>query len=355
MAAATQLPVPSFFNPANAEDYNFDPDLQELLGQAMQWRREHGIRPSGSDRVKIHFLEIDSQKDFCHPNGKLYVAGRSGRGATDSTVRSVVWVYKNLHRITDYTDTFDTHLSHQISFNTFWVDRHGVPANPFTVITNDMVKDRELVPNPEVAWWLCEGNYAWLLKYAEHYTSELARKGNYPLILWPFHTMLGSSGHALMGVTQQARMFHSFCRGSASWSETKGANFLTENYSPFSVEVDNDQNGEAIDQRNTVLINKLLRADYVVTRGEAGSHCFRSATKDILTDILDKDPTLARKIYILKDCTSAVVIRDGNGNIIPDADFTPKMEEAFQEFSDAGMHLVDSTTPMEEWPDMRLS
>ena len=35
-------------------------------------------------------------------------------------------------------------------------------------------------------------------------------------------------------------------------------------------------------------------------------------------------------------------------------DFTPQAEEALRRFADAGMHVVDSTTPLPDWPDIRL-
>jgi hypothetical protein len=31
-------------------------------------------------------------------------------------------------------------------------------------------------------------------------------------------------------------------------------------------------------------------------------------------------------------------------------DFTPQAEEAFGRWRDAGMHLVDTETPLSEWP-----
>jgi hypothetical protein len=37
--------------------------------------------------------------------------------------------------------------------------------------------------------------------------------------------------------------------------------------------------------------------------------------------------------------------------VIPDAmDYTEQADQAFRKFADAGMHLVQSTVPMHEWP-----
>ena len=91
----------------------------------------------------------------------------------------------------------------------------------------------------------------------------------------------------------------------------------------------------------------MLTADAVVLAGEAASHCVKTSIEDLLGYIQKQDPSLARKIYIMRDCTDSVVI--------PGVfDFTDDAEKAMQEFADAGMHLVDSTTPIQDWPDVRL-
>ena len=106
-------------------------------------------------------------------------------------------------------------------------------------------------PNPAVASWLCNGNYPWLLKQVRFYCAELEKAGKYRLYLWPPHCLLGSDGHALVGVLHEARMFHSFARGAQSWVEVKGGNPLTENYSVLRPEVLMRHDGQPLAQRNT--------------------------------------------------------------------------------------------------------
>ncbi len=60
--------------------------------------------------------------------------------------------------------------------------------------------------------WLAGGDYDWLLRQVEYYCQELERKGKYKLYLWPPHCLLGSAGHDLAGVIQEARMFHAHAR-----------------------------------------------------------------------------------------------------------------------------------------------
>src|ERR1043165_3283979 len=118
-----QLPLPPLYDPKHAESHAYAPDQQRLFGEAAQWRRTHGIAPAARDERNLHLLLIDVQKDFCFPEGSLYVAGRSGRGALDDSRRLAEFIYRNLDVVTNITTTMDTHFAFQIFFPSFWVDR----------------------------------------------------------------------------------------------------------------------------------------------------------------------------------------------------------------------------------------
>ena len=96
-----------------------------------------------------------------------------------------------------------------------------------------------------------------------------------------------------------------------------------------------------------MLDGKLLDSDAVVIAGQAASHCVKSSIDDLLDSIQAQDPKLAKKVYVLRDCMSAVTVPDQKGGFL--ADFTPQAEEALKKFADAGMNVVDSTVPMEDW------
>ncbi len=346
-----ELPLPPFYDPAQAAEWGHRPDAARLLHEAGEWRRAHGVRAAGSDRFDLHLLLIDVQKDFCFPQGSLYVAGRSGTGAIDDNRRIAELVYRNLGRITNVTTTMDTHFAFQIFFPAFWLDESGGTPGPHRVVTSDDVRSGRLRPSPAVAAWLCNGNYAWLLKQVEHYCLELEKQGKYQLYLWPEHCLLGSDGHALAGVVHEARLFHSFVRGAQSWVEVKGGNPLTENYSVLRPEVLTRHDGAPLAQRNAQFLKTLMSADAVAIAGQAASHCVKSSIDDLLDEIVTRDPALAKKVYILTDCMSAVTVPDGKGGFA--ADFTDDAERALARFADAGMHLVRSTDPIASWPGGR--
>lgn len=347
------LPLPDFYRADHAAAWDYRPDAQDLAARAAEWRAMHNVRAAAADEYRIHVLLIDVQKDFCLPEGTLYVAGRSGTGAIDDSKRMAEFLYRNAAVIGNVTTTLDTHFAYQIFFPSFWIDRDDAPLTPHRVITAQEVASGEVRPNPAMARWLCKGNYAWLVKQALHYCEELERAGKYQLYLWPPHCLLGSDGHALAGVIHEARLFHSYLRGSQSWAEVKGGNPLTENYSVLRPEVLTRHDGAPLAQRNTQFLQTLLSADAVVIAGQAASHCVKSSIDDLLDQIVAVDPALARKIYIMTDCMSAVTVPDGKGCFV--ADFTDEADRAQQRFADAGMHLVRSTDPMAAWPEIRLA
>lgn len=326
---------PSHYNPSHC-NWDYNPDIQKLFESATQFKKANPMKSSGADAFKTHLLLIDVQKDFCFPQGTLYVGGRSGTGAVDDSRRTAEFIYRNLDRITDITTTLDTHFAYQIFFPWFWVDINDNPLTAHTIIETGDIKSGKYKPNPSTASWLCNGNYAWLVNQVQHYCQELEKAGKYKLYLWPPHCLLGGEGHALVGVLHEARLFHSFLRGSQNWSEVKGGNPLTENYSIFRPEVLTRHDGNVLANKNKNFIETLWKSDAVIIGGQAASHCVKSSIEDFLDEILAQDPNLAKKVYILEDCMSSVVVPGG-------PDFTGEAEKALQKFSDAGMKLIKST------------
>lgn len=341
------LPLPPHFDPKLAASWTFSPNQGDLFNAADEWRRAHNVKLAATDDTNVHVLLIDVQRDFCHPLGSLFVGGRSRTGAVDDTRRTAEFLYRNLGLITNITTTLDTHFAYQIFFPSFWVDRNGAALQPHREITSQQIHDGEVRPNPAVAKWLCNGNYTWLLKQVTYYCEQLEKAGKYKLYLWPPHCMLGSDGHALIGLLHEARLFHAFVRGTQSWCEVKGGNPLTENYSVMQPEVLARHDGQPLAQRNTLFLKTLLSADAVIIAGQAASHCVKSSIDDILTEIVATDRSLAKKIYLLADCMSAVAVPDGKGGFV--ADFTAEAQNALGRFEAAGMNVVRSTDDPRSW------
>ncbi len=350
----------SGYNPDNAKNFLYTPNSADIQKEAIMLRHTQSIRPSVGDKHKIGLLLIDAQRDFCHPEGSLYVAGRSGVGAIEDSKRISEFIYNNLEQITNIIATLDTHYPWQIFFSNFWVKKNtGEAINPHTLIDVEEKSGRNYLVNKDLGGnILCEVEPhpavsgilnvppSWLINQCIHYCSQLANpaqgRSKYTLYLWPLHCLMSSVGHTLVGVIHEAMLFHAFIRSSQSQFEIKGGHPLTENYSIVQPEVLTRFDGKMLAERNVKFLKHLLEHDIVVIGGQASSHCVASSIDDILLEILANDKTLAEKVYILRDCTSAVVV--------PGADFTDQAEAALARFEAHGMHIVNSTDPIGSWP-----
>ena len=340
------LPIPGFFDPGTMESVRRVP-YQERLQDAIAWRKKHNVPAAATDRLRIALMPIDVQNTFCLPDFELFVGGRSGRGAIDDNVRLCEFIYRNLGLITRIHPTMDTHTAAQIFHVLFWVNDRGEHPAPAAVISLDDVKSGRWNVNPAMAYSAVGDarKYGALQDYALHYVETLTAGGKYPLMVWPFHGMLGGIGHALVAAVEEAIFFHGVVRSSQADFQIKGGNPLTENYSVLRPEVLTQRGGVQIAQKNTKFIQALLDYDLVVIAGQAKSHCVAWTIQDLLDEINTQDAALARKVYLVEDLTSPVVIP----GVI---DFTDQADEAFRKFAAAGMHIVRSTDPIEDWPDV---
>jgi len=170
-----------------------------------------------------------------------------------------------------------------------------------------------------------------------HYAEELERKGKYALTIWPYHAMLGGIGHAIVPAVEEAIFFHSIARLDQPDFSIKGDKPFTENYSVVGPEVLTGPMGETLGQRDTQFIQQLQNVDRMYIAGQAKSHCVAWTVADLLDDIQATNPELAKKVYLLEDCTSPVVVPGV-------VDHTDAADEAYTRFATAGMKIVESTS-----------
>jgi len=266
----------------------------------------------------------------------------------DDSRRLCEFIYRNLGVITQITPTMDTHTAMQIFHPIFWVNAAGEHPTPAaTMITFEDVQQGVWRVNPAIAPSLANGNLEALQRHALHYTKKLTDAGKYPLTVWPYHSMLGGIGHAIVSAVEEAMFFHGIARSSQTQFELKGSHPLTENYSVLRPEVMESMEGGVLAQKNTSLIQTLLEFDAVIVAGQAKSHCVAWTIADLLTEIQVFDPALASKVYLLEDCTSPVVVP----GII---DFAEQADAAYKRFAEAGMHLVQSTSAIANWEGVTL-
>lgn len=310
---------------------------------------------SACDKRRVLLLLIDMQKDFCHWDGALFVAGRDGAGAFNDCRRAVEFIYRNVGRVTDIIATADAHSLFQCFFPEFWMlpGAAGSPsAHTLIGMDGNLLVNRALdgsiitpvVPDPNISRYVSQSNYMWLYGQMAFYVRQLEENGKPPLYLWPHHCLQGSGGQGIMPIVHEAMLYHGFLRRSPPRIVQKGMHPLTENYSVFRPEVTTTLDGMRLVYDDDDLMTSVAGYDAVIVAGEASSHCVAASLADV-RKYFDFVSCRGRpdNFYILTDCMSPVVV--------PGADFTDQADAALKLCEEAGMHLVQSTTPMDEWPD----
>ncbi len=331
-----ELPNPTIYDPNRVSEF-FTPSYDEIMSSAQHWRTVHKLAPRRKDKYSIAVTIIDQQKTFCLNDGELSIAPAS----ISDTSNICEFLYRNMRVISDIILTLDTHYLFQIFHPLFWIDKDGNHPKGFTTVLPGDV-GRSIFVNPEMAYVIFGDMkfLSWLQSYAIHYTDELARLGKPPLVIWPVHGRLASPGHAIVPSLQVAVDFHDVARWSRTQYRLKGDLPLSEYYSPFGTEVIKAHDGVTVGEESDKAIEDLLKYEALIIAGEAESHCVRAAIYDILKKIMVQDPSLAKRVYILEDCTSSV------------PGFEQQGKDAIADFKKAGMNVVNSKTPMKDWPGM---
>lgn len=299
---------------------------QMMAEEAALFREKHRVAPSSADSMRIAAFGIDCQVGFCHPDASLFVPG-----SVEDTQRIITWLYRNVSVVTELIFSLDTHNLFQIFHPAWWVDERGQHPQPLTVITaGDILSGRwRAVYAPEDSLTYCQ---------------KLEATGKYVLTVWPYHTLLGGTSHALVPALMEAAMFHSVARQQSIQFEMKGRHPETENYSVFSPEV-KTISGRSVGRFHTELFRKLMTFDRVYVFGQASSHCVMASLQDLLRQIRKIQPSWVEKIWILEDAMSPVPAPPLNP-LPAFLNFPAIAKQALHVFADAGMNVVKTTDPL---------
>ena len=239
---------------------------------------------------KVHLITIDPQNDFCIPlgpggeKGSLVVAG-----ADQDMARLGKFISKNKGRIEQVHCTLDSHQYVHIAHPAFWVNSKGEHPNPFTMISEDDVKN---------GVWRAY-NPKWQAK-AQGYVTSLKTNARYVLVIWPPHCLIGTWGHSIVPSVANALY---------EWEQdfnrvnfvAKGSNLFTEHYSAVQADVPDDD--DASTKLNTALIDMLTEADEILITGEALSHCVANSIRDVAAQF---GADQVQKFTLLEDTSSNV-------------------------------------------------
>lgn len=278
-----------------------------------------GAAPSSQDTRRVLLLLVDAQVDFIHQDGALCVPG-----AIDDTRRTIEWLYRNLAQVTSVAASLDTHLPMQIFYPGWWAGPQGEHPAPFTLITAEEVDSGRWQPTTEEEWSMA-------------YVRQLEAHAKKVLTIWPYHTMLGTPGHALTPALYEAIVFHAAARSTAPRFLSKGSIPKTEHYSILEPEVKVPD--EPLGTLNTAFLDLIATYDLVYIAGQAKSHCVLETTRSLITHFREREPEFIAKWRVLLDCTSSVVH--------PEVDFEAMAREEYARWErNHGLQLVTSQDPV---------
>ena len=263
---------------------------------------------------KTHMLLIDCQNDFCSPQGSLFVTG-----ADQDMSRLSNLIDRLGNKITDIHATLDSHQPIQIFFESYWRDSNGNHPAPFTMIGVEDVEKRTWTP-------VIEGARQRSLDYVK----SLRDQGKYCLLIWPYHTIIGSWGASLVPSVSDSLV--NWCKIKRNKVDfcIKGDNPFTEMFSVFKAEV--PDNADPNTTLNGGLIERINAADEILIAGEALSHCVKSSVEDLINEVGE---SFAKKFVFLQDASSSVTGFEKNGE-----DFIKEMKKIGMRFTTTTDYLA---------------
>ncbi len=303
------MAFPAFYDPAKVGTL-----YVPQTGAASEAGLQAGMKPSAEDQQRTLLILVDEQVDFIHTDGALSVPG-----AVDDTRRLIEWLFRNADRITHIAASLDTHYPQQIFFPSWWADAEGRHPAPFTLITAQDVEAGRWHPLFEVEW-------------SRQYVRRLEEQAKKVLTIWPYHTLMGTPGHAITPALYEALAYHTAARNTEPTFLVKGSIRKTEHYSILEPEVKvPEERGGTL---NEDFVNMVATYDRVYIAGQAKSHCVLETLHSLVNAFRQRDHSQIGKWYVLTDCMSSVVH--------PEVDFEAIANEHFKEFERQGVHLTTS-------------
>lgn len=313
-----------------AHNPGWAPNLAQTFLLATKYRKELPVVPSSQDtldkdRMRTHLVIVNPQKDFACSEGVMFGPGEARINVSMAITR---FIYLNVEDLTRITPTLTNHFPFQIMFAPFWIGQDDEPPKDWTEISAEDVEEGVWKPNPAMALWLCQNEYEWLVEQAKHYCEKLEENDN-KLTIMPPHCMHGSRGYSIVGVIDEARMFHAWVRSIQAECEVNGSNPLAENYSFLGPDVvsRNDDEQDVVGWKNIPALAAAVMADNLIL---AGHHRVGDTARDILAALGEDPEQWPCRLYYLK------------GGVIDESDIPPQF---------TGIESVGDIPPLDDEDD----
>lgn len=266
--------------------------------------------------LKIHLLIIDPQNDFMDvKNAALPVPG-----ANEDMNRLANMIDRVGKKLADIHVTMDSHRLLDIAHPAWWVNQNGKHPAPFTIISEDDIKNGIWTPR----------NPAFRARSLE-YVQKLKAGGKYLLCIWPPHCLIGTWGHNVQPRLNEALQDWSNKEFAMVDYLTKGSNPWTEHFGGLEAEVPDPEDPSTM--LNVDFLSMLAEADIIAAGGEALSHCKKATMEQIVKNIGAEH---IKKFHILTDCSSPVPAVPGG------PDFPAIAQQFLQDMKKLGMTLTTS-------------
>ena len=303
------MALPSFYQSSQVGKL-YTPNVNEAVRQG----KALNLPNAADDEMRVALLLIDMQVDFIHEDGALYVPG-----AIEDTRRTVEWLFENVGNITTIFASLDSHVPLQIFSPAWWQDEDGEHPQPYTVISAEDVQTGRWTPIYQPEW-------------SSRYVAALEGNHKKQLMIWPYHTLLGTPGHNLTPALYEAITYHAAARQAAPQFIMKGLQPESEHYSLFEPEVKLERltNGGLDVER----LKALANYDRVYVAGQAKSHCVLESVGSFMRYYEGQDAIIG-KMRVLMDGMSSVQH--------PEIDFEGLATEAFTTFSQQGLTLTNTS------------
>lgn len=292
-----QQTSPSFYDESRVGTI-YAPRFDAVLKSAEEAIESGFVAEDGDNVLTL----IDAQIDFVHQTGALSVPG-----AVEDVRRTIKWMLNNLHKINKVVITLDTHIPHQIFFPSWWQSKDGSFVSPFRQVVAESNGDdvevfhlRKMSQAFSVPTVRPRFSPEWSAQYVERLEAEARKR----LMVWPFHTMLGTIGHAVDPALYEVVMFWSILHQKNPDFVTKGTSPFTEHYSPFEAEIPHPQMPQT--GLNVELLNDLRTCSTLTVAGQAKSHCVLEAVRSIISFGKAGALEILPKLRIMVDAMSDV-------------------------------------------------
>jgi nicotinamidase/pyrazinamidase len=235
-------------------------------------------------RKRTTMFIIDPQNDF-HGSGSCSLSG-----ADQDAERIAEFIYSNMNTIDEIMVTLDSHHRMHIAHAAFWIDEHGNEPPLYTVISIEDVINGKWQPKDDT-----------LISHCKFYLTELERNGRHglnTLIIKPEHCLIGTKGHAVTRIINDALQDWAVSRMRKISYIFKGTNCLTDMTSALCADV------EIVEDPTTSfdpdLLLRLHAADHLIVCGQSLSHGLNATMRDLLTHWQGSKA----RISLLEDCSS---------------------------------------------------